>query len=177
MSKTKKTYSLDELHKHFRELKKKEVISGAYRICWYNARGKKARKIRRLMGTDADGVLYIGGSGKSKDGIAARLKVRGQDFQTPNKYPGWFQVLHAPASLRSSTHRPQPSVPSKEIRIEIHKGQDGMNLEAKLLEKYLREFGELPPLNRGWPSELTKIVCEAIDNAAKQRQRKPRTHR
>jgi hypothetical protein len=116
-----------------------------------------------MLGTDSEGVLYIGGSETGKFGIAARLKVRLDDFKNVDKYTGWFRALHAPSCLRGI---PKSTVPGEEIRIEIHQKKGTENQEALLLAKYLKAFGELPPLNDSCPMTLTDEIDDAVESAA-----------
>lgn len=149
-----KVLCLNELTEYFDEHGRS--IRGAYIVRWYSADGKTPESITRLEGADPHGIIYIGGSEK---GLANRLKVRTEDFDTPSKYSGWFQALHAPAGLRGCR---ASSISKGAIRVEIRQGKDGMQLEADLLAEYLKIYGELPPLNRSWPEKLTKKVREKL---------------
>jgi hypothetical protein len=156
-----KDLSFDQLHEFLRQ--HKEPIHGAYIISWYDVASMRPKSIPRMLGTDSEGVLYIGGSETGRLGIAARLKVRLNDFKSMDKFTGWFRALHAPRCLAGI---PKSIVPGEEIRIEIHQKKGTENLEALLLAQYLKAFGELPPLNDNCPMTLTDEINDAVESAA-----------
>lgn len=121
---------------------------GLYRIRIVIAsKGRQPRRvpIRRLVGVDSDGVIYIGRSGVRRNGqrdIANRVN----EFLHQQHSAGVRYNRHVKRKLRRRGYELQVS--GRSVADDSLKAS-----EASALRKYLKIHAELPPLNNNQPGE------------------------
>ena len=120
-----------EFDKWKREILSKNVpTNGVYIL-------KANRSISRFLGTDKDGILYIGKGNVL--GTNHRVgKFINSINQTEDKHSGGLRF----------DGKAKKRYPIEYCTITIKLVKDSSIEESKLLTKYKQEFGELPPLNR-----------------------------
>ena len=100
---------------------------------------KTHKSISRLLKNDDHGVLYIGKANKFLNRVIELSKSIAPDYKTTSHECGVRYKDHA--SIQSK-------FPYKTLCVELIQSEAPAREEAKRLENYLSEFGELPPLNR-----------------------------
>ena len=127
-------------------------MSGCYRLFVTHEKDELRNSINRLLGTDCEGILYIGASShlpnrmsQLKTAISARYGV--------GRYTNyWAHVAGA-----KFTQPVRSLFPFEHLRVEIFPcnpntpGQPAAHFveEATLMRAYILQYGEAPPLN-GW---------------------------
>ncbi|MEQ8560962.1 MAG: hypothetical protein RID18_05580 [Cytophagales bacterium] len=111
--------------------------SGTYRIIWI--KNGNPQKIRRFLGDDPTGLVYIG---RTKGSLLTRLKQFGasaflgsSNHSAGNKYKR-YKVLNS-------------HVKPSELKVEfkVESPNKAVNSEKAQIKKYAKHFGEVPPLN------------------------------
>tara|TARA_R110000744_G_scaffold107196_11_gene203675 strand:- start:867 stop:1289 length:423 start_codon:yes stop_codon:yes gene_type:complete len=95
--------------------------------------------VRRMLKTDTMGTLYIGRATRFLDEVIELKKSMAPADTSSNHECG--------ARYRDSETLKE-KYPYEHLYIELHGTDQGLELESEKLKSYLREFGELPPLNR-----------------------------
>lgn len=118
-------------------------LPGVYFIRLVNQKDKPA-EIKRVLGIDKKGILYIGmASGGQDGGLCNRLwgfwtGAAGTD-ETPHSAGRKYRRLlykHFPKHYLQYKHR------------KLRSGKQAKKLESEYLKRYQSYWGELPPLNR-----------------------------
>lgn len=95
--------------------------------------------IHRVLGMDDKGVLYIGKADSFKNRVIELKKSVSPDYKTASHECG----------VRLSEHsRLSEKFPFLNLVVTLIGAPNSRNLESEYLGNYLKEFGELPPLNR-----------------------------
>jgi len=111
--------------------------------------GNKPLPIQRVCGNDPDGVLYIGQS--TKQSIRKRVKsfINGiTKGITKDSHPG--------AKTYVSSLKLYKKFPFDFLGVMYEPCSNAEQKEAKELKRYFDKYGELPPLNNKFKSELYK---------------------
>ena len=114
---------------------------GVYYIRWLNKRGKPA-PIGRILGTDPDGTLYIGMTGKGRaSGLCNRL------WTFWDKASG-RQGAHSGAKRFLRNLSEHASIDDLEYcHRQVANRKEALRVEKECLRHYEKKWGELPPLN------------------------------
>jgi hypothetical protein len=97
------------------------------------------KTVNRLLGTDENGVLYIGMAKSFLDRTIELKKSISPDYISAN---------HECGTRFKSNERIREKYPYKDLRVKLIASDEPRVLEQQLLTGYILEFGELPPLNR-----------------------------
>ncbi len=113
---------------------------GVYVIYALNA-DEMPQAINRVLGTDKNGVLYIGQTTKQtfKDRLDMFRRVMNPDYAA-SAHSGGLNLKQIPA-LRNR-------LPANCIYVQVFPHQNPEAEEKRIIETYRQEFGEVPPLNR-----------------------------
>ncbi|HBU77831.1 MAG TPA: hypothetical protein DEF18_06985 [Muricauda sp.] len=95
--------------------------------------------VQRMLKTDESGTLYIGRATSFLDRVIALKKSISPDHTSSN---------HECGVRYKDSKTLQEKFPYEYLYIELLGTDKGMELEREKLKSYVREFGELPPLNR-----------------------------
>lgn len=95
--------------------------------------------IQRMLKTDKSGTLYIGRATSFLDRVIELKKSISPDYTSSNHECG---IRYKDSEIL------QEKYPYEHLYIELHGTEMGVELEREKLNSYLKEFGELPPLNR-----------------------------
>lgn len=95
--------------------------------------------VQRMLKTDESGTLYIGRATSFLDRVIGLKKSLSPDHISSN---------HECGVRYKDSKTLQEKFPYEYLYIELHGTDKGMELEREKLKYYVREFGELPPLNR-----------------------------
>lgn len=97
------------------------------------------RPIRRLLGTDTDGILMIGQTTGKTQSLFTRVRAfRESAFNGKERHSEGMRFSRLKLARESGPLR---------VRWVKTRSRNPLGLEQKLLKKYQVEFGELPPLN------------------------------
>jgi len=114
-----------------------EKRGGVYKL--FCKKKNEVVEINRLIATDKDGVLYIGKANSFLDRVIELKK---------SLSPKHFSSQHE-CGYRWKNH---PNISKKftyeNLYIQLTSDETPLSLEKQMLNKYEKEFGELPPLNR-----------------------------
>lgn len=131
---------IDVLHSSFYEQITKispAKNTGIYILRKYNSKGV-ITPIPRLIKLDTEGILYIGKS----DDLTRRLGV------LVNLINGTTKTgKHSMGRRFQEVSILKQHIKPENLKLHITIIDKPRELESKLLDKYLNEFGELPPLN------------------------------
>lgn len=95
--------------------------------------------VQRLLKTDVEGTLYIGKAASFLDRVIELKKSISPKYVSSGHECG-FRYKESKAI--------QERFPYEHLYMELHGTTDERVLELDMLNSYLKEFGELPPLNR-----------------------------
>jgi hypothetical protein len=120
---------------------------GVYRIRLLDSNGRPV-EIRRILGVDTDGIIYIG------------MAARGRDGGLSNRLWGfWMSAFGRDASAHAAGARYKrllsKHLPRHQVEYSYRKvsgAREAKQLEAECLRKYAVQWGELPPLNHAGAS-------------------------
>jgi len=98
----------------------------------------------RLLKPDTDGVLYIGSAEKCL--VTRVLGLRKSLCAAAGNYAG-FADVNAHQCGKKYSAAIQDKFPLKSLSVTIEIKNNNWDAEAKALEDYEKEFGELPPFN------------------------------
>jgi len=95
--------------------------------------------INRLLKSDKEGILYIGNTSCFTDRVATLKK---------SLSPKHVSSSHKCGVKYKSNELFIKKLPFNCLYIELHHSNNPREMEKEFLEKYEKEFGELPPFNR-----------------------------
>jgi hypothetical protein len=118
----------------WKEVPKEE---GVYWIYGLEPDGKPCL-INRLFGSDPTGLLYVG---QSKD-LRERLRMLWRTIQED-----YLAKAHTFGKKYKHIKKARNKFPIHSLMVRFELCSSAKNREAKVLEKYIAEFGEVPPFN------------------------------
>ena len=95
-------------------------------------------RLNRVLGTDKDGILYIGKS----DNLRERLRMLWRVLN-----PKLNATAHPFGKKFNENKKLKNTFPLKSLYISYKISTDPKALEFDLLQKYFLKFGEVPPFN------------------------------
>ena len=95
--------------------------------------------INRLLGTDSEGILYIGKADSFTNRVAELKKSISPQYKSGS---------HECGSRYKSHSHIQGAFPYEKLYLSLVSSTDPRSTESDLLQQYEKTFGELPPLNR-----------------------------
>jgi len=95
--------------------------------------------VRRMLKTDTMGTLYIGRATRFLDEVIELKK---------SMAPADTSLNHEGGVRYRDSETLKEKYPYEHLYIELHGTDKSLELESEKLKSYLREFGELTPLNR-----------------------------
>ena len=113
---------------------------GVYKVI--AVRNGQPRVINRLLGSDHDGVLYIGNTTSFLNRIVILKK---------STAPGYISSTHEFGTQYKEHPAIQVQYPFDELFIELLSNDNPEDFERRELKKYYDKFGELPPFNNHNP--------------------------
>jgi hypothetical protein len=110
---------------------------GVYHIYSLDPKNKP-KKLHRLIGKDEEGILYIGKSENLRERLRMLWRVLNPDLKATahtfgEKY-NTYQVLKL-------------NFPLNTLAIKFSCSNNAKELEIKLIDEYINNFGEVPPFN------------------------------
>jgi hypothetical protein len=127
------------------KIKEFDGKKGIYKI--YSINKNIPCQIRRLAKEDASGLLYIGSSKNLKDRLGMLRRV------TIGESDGYKADAHTFGVKYNATEKIKELFPLETLFIEVECKEKFKETESKLLEKYLNDYAELPPLNSNYPKQ------------------------
>ncbi len=121
--------------------------AAAYKIHLVNKKGEKVH-IKRFVGTDTDGVLCIG----STNNMDVRLKKFIYSRKTGKKGHSEAQLLNLIESFNNFKQR-YKNYKLQYCFWEKPSKKKAKKEEERLIKKYVKKFGEVPPLNSLIPNK------------------------
>lgn len=113
-----------------------EETGGAYKLlCKEDG---KVRPIGRLLGSDLNGVLYIGKADSYLDRVIGLKKTLD---------PKYKSAPHICGRRYNLNDRIKQAFPYPNLYIQLIGSDNPVGLEKQLLTDYFDKFGEVPPLN------------------------------
>ncbi len=117
--------------------------AGTYILYWF--KNDEPRKIGRLLDTDCEGVLYIGETDKTLysrvTSLAVSIQSNSDEIQSEPKEMGH-------KTLSKKFFRIRKHIDVTDLYVEVNTCKiSPKEDESKLIEDYVADFGELPPLN------------------------------
>lgn len=109
---------------------------GAYKL-FYKDNGK-VRSIERFLGTDTDGILYIGSASSYLDRIIDLKKTLD---------PNYISAPHICGRRYNKNDNIKKEFPYPNLFIRLIGHDKPKDKERELLDQYFKKFGEVPPLN------------------------------
>jgi len=122
-----------------KSLKEIPEKNGFYKIYALNKKGKP-RSIRRVLGNDKEGIIYIGCAPKQT------LKKRLDNFRLC-VVPGYKTTNHSGGKRYKSLKAFQEEFPYKTLAVTYQVSNKSKQREKAMLEEYSQQYGEVPPLN------------------------------
>jgi excinuclease UvrABC nuclease subunit len=113
------------------------ATSGIYRIYSLDE-NENPRHLQRLLGTDKDGILYIGKSENLNDRVRMLWRVL---------QPNYRATAHTFGVNYKSLQVIQNAFPLDTLAIEYEENDTAKVYEKSLIETYRQLYGEVPPLN------------------------------
>ncbi|MBI3260713.1 MAG: hypothetical protein HYZ54_14735 [Ignavibacteriae bacterium] len=113
---------------------------GIYKVI--AVRNGQPRVINRLLGTDNEGVLYIGNTSSFLNRIVILKK---------STAPGYISSTHEFGTQYKEHPAIQLQFPFDELFIELLTNDNPEEFERRELKEYYDKFGELPPFNNHLP--------------------------
>jgi len=137
----------DELDSNYEYWKNQH---GIYQIRVVDAEGR-AIHIPRIGGTDEEGIIYIGRSGKSTTRTNRSLGARVWEFLRQKNYHSGSEMYHQarPKLLR------RKNFTGHQLQFRVMSCEDSQieRKEKKALRKYFNTYCELPPCNSAFPGK------------------------
>lgn len=96
------------------------------------------RPLPRVLGTDVDGILYIGKSDNLKDRVRMLWRVLQHDYRATG---------HTFGMNYKSLQVIQDAFPFDTLAIEYEEHPQPKQYEKNIIETYRQLYGEVPPLN------------------------------
>lgn len=110
---------------------------GVYRIYSLDE-SDQPRPLQRVLGTDTEGILYIGKSGNLKARVRMLWRVLQNDYKA---------TAHTFGMNYKSLQIIREAFPYDTLALEYEENPAPKAYEKNLLESYRQSFGEVPPLN------------------------------
>lgn len=112
---------------------------GIYKVYPLDELGKP-KPLNRLLGTDNEGVLYIGSTPDRSlhERLADAIKTFSPDYKS-NPHSGGRKYVSRP--------KVQVAFPYSSLAITFEVTEEPVKRESELIEEYCQFFGEEPPLN------------------------------
>lgn len=130
-----------DLRDKIRSIYNEEV--GTYILHWF--KNGKPRKICRLLDTDCDGVLYIGETEKT---LYSRVTSLATAILSNSKKNQSEPVEKGHKAFSKKFFRIRKQIDVNDLYVEVINCKiSPKEDESKLIEEYVAEYGELPPLN------------------------------
>jgi hypothetical protein len=105
----------------------------------FSKQNDKIVPINRLLGSDANGVLYIGKADSFLDRVIELKKSLSPDHKSTNHECGYRWKKHDNINT---------NYPYQTLHVELIGSDHPRQLESDKMKEYEKHFGELPPLNR-----------------------------
>lgn len=123
-------------------------VAGVYKLhCLRDEDNLHYIPIPRLLGTDLDGILYIGSSGCLRDRVTSlRKALSGAAKKHGFSDPGAHACGHKYINFKI-----QNTFPYERLCVTLYPNRDSAKTEVEILNKYEKEYGEAPPFNEGRP--------------------------
>ena len=100
--------------------------------------------VKQMHKTDAMGTLYIGRAQKFCDEVIELKKAMAPDDSS---------LIHEGGVRYMDSETLQEKYPYEHLYVELHGTDKSVEMESEKLKSYVKEFGELPPLNMmSWKS-------------------------
>ena len=112
---------------------------GAYIIQCLDDFGDSVIPIDRLLGRDVSGILYVGAATYFTDRVITLKKSVSPDHEDSNHEFG--------VRYKKSTSI-QRRFPAERLVVSLVESETPVAAEEKIIERYLQQYGELPPFNR-----------------------------
>jgi excinuclease UvrABC nuclease subunit len=112
-------------------------IPGVYKIYSLND-NNNARPLQRLLGTDQEGLLYIGKSENLNDRVRMLWRVL---------QPNYKATAHTFGMNYKSLQVIRDAFPLDTLAIEFEENNMAKTYEKTIIETYRQKYGEVPPLN------------------------------
>jgi len=110
---------------------------GVYKLfCMY---GVEKKPINRLLGTDKDGILYIG---QTQCFLSRVIDLK------KSISPGYESQNHDAGNRYKANPKIAEMFPYDELYVELFQNGTPEEFEKEQINTYINTFGELPPLNR-----------------------------
>lgn len=106
--------------------------------CLKNGKGSEPRPIGRVLGSDSEGILYIGKASSVGRLADLLLSIR----------PSNNGKNHAFGVRYKQQEDFETLFPRDDLSIRLLSTPDSASLEKECLSQYFKQFGELPPFNR-----------------------------
>lgn len=137
---------------------------GIYRVKVKNASGDGYEPIRRLLGIDSSGLLYIGMSdaiisrfGGLRAGIYGAYRYR--TYTNPAAHGIGVKMAQG-FSRAFSKERIFIEIEGYSKSTEVPKNFDAWRYEADAIGDYIKQFGEPPPFNDTWGTQLPSPIAD-----------------
>jgi len=121
----------NKIHEHFGN------NGGIYKVI--AIRDDEPVTINRFLGSDKDGVLYIGKALSYLDRVITLKKSTAPKYKSSNHEFGARYKQHTSIKIH---------FPFETLYVKLQQSDTPNELECNELKKYFDTFGELPPLNR-----------------------------
>ena len=118
---------------------------GIYKLHCYKGNSKEYIPINRLLGTDSEGLLYIG-CGKS---LSLRVNFLMMALSAAAGKKGYTDISKHSCGYKYRNEKIQQVVPYENLYITVYPNieKDPYVYEREELEYYENKFGEAPPFN------------------------------
>ena len=110
---------------------------GVYKL--FCMHGVEKKPINRLLGTDDNGILYIGQTQCFLNRVIDLKTSISREYENQN---------HDAGNRYNANSKIAEMFPYDELYVELFVNNDPVTLERKEINEYINKFGELPPLNR-----------------------------
>ncbi|RKN83354.1 hypothetical protein [Ulvibacterium marinum] len=114
------------------------IGGGVYELYCMNKYGKTI-PVNRMLGTDDEGLLYIGKAGSFLDRVIELKKSISPDYNSRG---------HECGARYKASKGIQEIYPYENLFVYLTSSENERILEIEKLNGYLEKFGEFPPLNR-----------------------------
>jgi len=120
-----------------------DKYGGVYKLhCLMSNDNNRFVPINRILGTDMEGVLYIGKTGPGLSRIGDLIKALSPEYKSLSHHAG----------IRYAKNRKlQENFPFERLCVTFIPSEDPDRLEHEEIQNYFQQFGEVPPLNANEP--------------------------
>jgi hypothetical protein len=95
-------------------------------------------RLNRVLGTDEEGVLYIGKSENLRERLRMLWRVLNPKLEA---------TAHTFGTKYNSNQKLREAFPMKSLFVSYRITSEPKTLESELLDKYFLKYGEVPPFN------------------------------